>query len=82
MQRTPALYVTLQKDGIIKRTLVTNKGENVLDETTIGAELIWFAELDFNTYLDSLIKIEELAEKTEDDGDPENYGTVYLMSTE
>ena len=78
MQRTPGLYVTLQKDGIIKRTLVTNKGENVLDETTIGAELIWFAELDFNTYLDSLIKIEELAEKTEDDCDPENYGTVYL----
>lgn len=78
MQRTPGLYVTLQKDGIIKRTLVTNKGENVLDETTIGAELIWFAELDFNTYLDSLIEIEELAEKTEDDGDPENYGTVYL----
>ena len=78
MQRTPGLYVTLQKDGIIKRTLVTNKGENVLDKTTIGAELIWFAELDFNTYLDSLINIEELAEKTEDDGDPENYGTVYL----
>lgn len=78
MQRTSGLYVTLQKDGIIKRTLVTNKGENVLDETTIGAELIWFAELDFNTYLDSLINIEELAEKTEDDGDPENYGTVYL----
>ena len=78
MQRTPGLYVTLQKDGIIKRTLVTNRGENVLDETTIGTELIWFAELDFNTYLDSLIKIEELAEKTEGDGNPENYGTVYL----
>ena len=78
MQRTPGLYVTLQKDGIIKRTLVTNKGETVLDKTTSGAELIWFAELDFNTYLDSLKKIEELAEKTEDDGDPENYGTVYL----
>ena len=78
MQRAPGLYVTLQDGGIIKRTLVTNKGETELDETTIGAELIWFAELDFNTYLDALIKIEALAEKTEDDGDSKNYGTVYL----
>lgn len=78
MQRTPGLYVSLQNGGIIKRTLVTNKGETELDETTIGAELIWFAELDFSTYLDALIKIEDLAEKTEDDGDPKNYGTVYL----
>lgn len=78
MKRTPGLYVTLQKGGIIKRTLVTNKGKTVLDETTIGAELIWYAELDYNTYVDSLIKIEDLSEKTEDDGDPENYGTVYL----
>ena len=78
MQRTPGLYVTLQNGGIIKRTLVTNKGETELNETNIGAELIWFAELDFNSYLDALIKIEDLAEKTEDDGDPKNYGTVYL----
>ena len=78
MKRTPGLYVTPQKGGIIKRNLVTNKGETVLDETTIGAELIWYAELDYNTYVDPLIKIEDLAEKTEDDGDPENYGTVYL----
>lgn len=35
----------------------------MLDETTIGAELIWYAELDYNTYVDSLIKIEDLAEK-------------------
>ncbi|MDO4618805.1 MAG: DUF6076 domain-containing protein [Clostridia bacterium] len=78
MQRTPGLYIKLQNGGIIKRTLVTNKGETVLDATTISAELIWFAELDFNTYLDALIKIEDLAEKTEDDGDPKNYGSVYL----
>lgn len=77
MQRTPGLYVALQNGGIIKRTLVTNKGETELNETTIGAELIWFAELDFNTYLDALIKIEALAEKTEDD-DPNRFGTVYL----
>ena len=78
MKKIPGLYVTLQKDGIIKRTLVTNKGETVLDETTIGAELIWYVELDYRAYIDSLIKIEDLAEKTEDDDDPENYGTVYL----
>ena len=77
MQRTPGLYVALQNGGIIKRTLVMNKGETELDETAIGAELIWFAELDFNTYLDALIKIEDLAEKTEDD-DPNRFGTVYL----
>ena len=78
MKKIPGLYVTLQKDGIIKRNLVTNKGETVLDETTIGAELIWYAELDYRAYIDSLIKIEDLAEKTEDDDYPENYGTVYL----
>ena len=49
----------------------------MLDETTIGEELIWFAELDFNTYLDSLIKIEAMTEKREDD-DPNRFGTVYL----
>lgn len=78
MKRTPGVYVTLQNGGIIKRTLVTNKGETVLDDTTIGAELIWYAELDYNTYVDTLIKMEGLSDKVEDDGDPENYGTVYL----
>lgn len=78
MKRTTGLYVTLLKDGKIKRALVTNKGETELEETTIGAELIWYAELDYGTYISSLRKIEELSEKTEDDGDPENYGTVYL----
>lgn len=77
MKRTPGLYVKLQKGGTIKRTLVTNKGETVLDETTIGAELIWYDELDYSTYVDSLIKMEDLAEKTEDD-DPEHFGTVHL----
>lgn len=78
MKRTPGVYVTLQNGGIIKRTLVTNKGETVLDDTTVGAELIWYAELDYNTYVDTLIKIEGLSDQVEDDGDPENYGTVYL----
>ncbi|MGN0451983.1 MAG: hypothetical protein ACI4FN_07735 [Acutalibacteraceae bacterium] len=50
MQRTPGLYVTLQRDSKIKRTLVTDKGETVLDDTTIGAELIRYAELDYSTY--------------------------------
>ena len=50
MQRTPGLYVILQRDGKIKRTLVTDKGETVLDDTTIGAELIRYAELDYSTY--------------------------------
>lgn len=63
MKRSPGLYVTLQKGGKIKRTLVTNKGETMLDETSIGAELIWYAELDYNTYVDSLIKIEDLSER-------------------
>lgn len=77
MKRTPGLYVTLQKDGKIKRTLVRNKGEKVLDDTTIGEELIWFAELDFNSYVDSLCKMEYLSEKTESD-DPDHYGEVNL----
>ena len=75
MQRTPGLYVILQKDGKIKRTLVTDKGETVLDDTTIGAELIRYAELDYSTYIDSLCKIEEFSEKTEAD-DPDRFGEV------
>ena len=77
MKRTPGLYVTLQKDGKRIRTLDRNKGEKVLDDTTIGEELIWFAELDFNSYVDSLCKMEYLSEKTESD-DPEHYGEVNL----
>lgn len=75
MQRTPGLYVILQRDGKIKRTLVTDKGETVLEDTTIGAELIRYAELDYSTYIDSLCKIEELSEKTEAD-DPNRFGEV------
>ena len=75
MQRTPGLYVILQNDGKIKRTLVTDKGETVLGDTTIGAELIRYAELDYSTYIDSLCKIEELSEKTESD-DPNRFGEV------
>ena len=75
MQRTPGLYVIQQKDGKIKSTLVTDKGETVLDDTTIGAELIQYAELDYSTYIDSLCEIEELSEKTEAD-DPDRFGEV------
>lgn len=78
MKRTPGLYLTFHNGGIIKRTLVMNKGETVLNETTLGAELIWYSELDYSTYIDSLIKIEDLSEKAEDDGKPKDYGTVHL----
>lgn len=75
MKRTPGLYVTLQKDNKIKRTLVRNKGEIELEETTIGEELVWYAELDYSTYIDSLCKIEELSEAVESD-DPDHFGEV------
>lgn len=77
MEKIPGLYVTLKNNGIIKRTLVTNKGETVLDETTVGAELIWFAELDYHGYTKRLSELEELSEQTEND-DPDHYGEVDL----
>ncbi len=77
MQRIPGLYLTLQNGNKIKRTLVTNNGETDLGETTIGEELIWFAELDYGSYIESASKIEQLSVETESD-DPDRFGEVDL----
>ncbi len=69
------LYVTLEKGGKIKRTLVNSKGEIKLNDTTINDELIDFAELDFQTYIDSFCEIERLSEEVEIEGE-DHFGEV------
>ncbi len=71
------LYITLEKDGKIKRTLVNSKGEIKLEDTTINDELIYFAELDFQTYIDSFCEIARLSEETEIEGE-DHYGEVNM----
>lgn len=71
------LYVALEKDGKIKRTLVNSKGEIKLDDTTINDELIDFAELDFQTYIDSFCEIERLSEEVEIEGE-DHFGEVNM----
>lgn len=75
----PGLYVTLQKNNIIKRTLVRSKGEIDLGETTVGKELVWYADLDFDSYIEAVRMLEDLSEKTESD-DPNHYGEVDIKT--
>ena len=44
------LYVTLEKDGYIKRNLITNSGDKKLPPTTIKDEIIEFSESNFGPY--------------------------------
>ena len=71
------LYVTLEKGGKIKRVLVNSKGEIKLDDTTINDELIDFAELDFQTYIDAFCEIERLSEEVEIEGE-DHFGEVNM----
>ena len=57
------LYVTLEKDGYIKRNLITNSGEKELPPTTIKDEIIEFSELNFGPYSQVVDYIQEIADK-------------------
>ncbi len=65
------LYVTLEKDGYIKRNLITELGEQELPDTTIKDEIIEFSELNFGPYSKIVDLIEEIANKIETEGKEE-----------
>lgn len=62
------LYVTLEKDGYIKRNLITDSGEQDLPATTIKDEIIEFSELNFSPYSKVVDGIQELADQIKTDG--------------
>ena len=62
------LYVTLEKDGNVKRNLITESGEQELPVTTIKDEIIEFSELNFWPYSKIVDVIEEFADKIKTEG--------------
>ncbi len=66
------LYVTLERNGIIKRNLITKSGEQELPAAAIKDEIIEFSELNFGPYSKVIDRISELANKikTEGKGNP------------
>ena len=62
------LYITLEKDGNIKRNLITESGEQELPATTIKDEIIEFSELNFWPYSKIVDVIEEFADKIKIEG--------------
>ena len=62
------LYVTLEKDGNIKRNLITESGEQELPVTTIKDEIIEFSELNFWPYSKIVDVIEGFADKIKTEG--------------
>ena len=62
------LYVTLEKDGQIKRNLITESGEQELPVTTIKDEIIEFSELNFWPYSKIVYLIQELANNIKTEG--------------
>ena len=62
------LYVTLEKDGHIKRNLITESGEQELPVTTIKDEIIEFSELNFWPYSKVVDIIQEIADSIKIEG--------------
>lgn len=62
------LYITLEKDGNIKRNLITESGEQELPATTIKDEIVEFSELNFGPYSKIGDVIEEFADKIKTEG--------------
>lgn len=59
------LYVTLENDGYIRRTLITESGEQELPATTIKDEIIEFSELNFGPYSKIVDIIQDIADSIE-----------------
>lgn len=51
MNQPYGLYVTIEKDGRIKRKLVTKSGTETVDSVSVKDELINFSARDMRTYL-------------------------------
>lgn len=62
------LYVTLEKDGNIKRNLITESGEQELPVTTIKDEIIEFSELNFGPYSKIVDVLQEIANNIKTEG--------------
>lgn len=62
------LYVALEKDGNIKRNLITETGEQELPATTIKDEIIEFSELNFGPYSKIVDVLQELANNIKTEG--------------
>ena len=57
------LYVTLEDDGYIKRTLISETGEKDLPFTSIQDEVILFSELNFEPYAAVIDIIQNIADQ-------------------
>ena len=68
MKSQAGLYVTLEKDGYIKRNLITNSGEKELPRTTIKDEIIEFSELNFGPYSQVVDFIQGIADEIKTEG--------------
>lgn len=62
MNQPYGLYVTVEKDGRIKRNLVTKSGTETVDSVSVKDELINFSARDMGTYLYFMKKIEKCAD--------------------
>ena len=71
MKPQAGLYVTLEKDGYIKRNLITNSGDKELPPTTIKDEIIEFSELNFGPYSQVVDYIQEIADEIITEGKEE-----------
>ena len=68
MKSQIGLYVTLEKDGYIKRNLITNSSENEFPPTTIKDEIIEFSELNFGPYSQVVDFIQGIADEIKTEG--------------
>lgn len=57
------LYVTLEENGYIKRTLISKAGEEDLPSTSIQDEVILFSELNFEPYAKVVDAIQNIADQ-------------------
>lgn len=61
--RPTGLYLTLEENGKIKRTLVSKKKEHELEATTIKDEIILFSEINYKHYETVVNLLDEFAEQ-------------------
>ena len=65
------LYLTLEEDGYIKRTLISESGAEDLPSTRIQDEVILFSELNFKHYTMVVDTLQEMADQIDLEGKDE-----------